>query len=97
MVTNLEDAVVIVEHAISHLVESPDSHKAINDACDILYTAHKTIISNIGVCFHCGDVYDRSKGSCPCDRRAPMLRVLQAIRKRVLEFLQEELKGEHRG
>jgi hypothetical protein len=32
-----------VEHAISYLLQSDLSHQEINEACDILYTAHRDI------------------------------------------------------
>lgn len=38
-----EKTLTLIEHAISHLLESPDSHAQVNDACDILYAAHKAI------------------------------------------------------
>lgn len=38
-----ETALTTIEHAISYLLESKESHSAINEACDVLYTAHKSI------------------------------------------------------
>ena len=38
-----EAALTILEHSISYLLISSASHSEINDACDILYAAHKSI------------------------------------------------------
>ena len=57
-----ELALMHIEHAISYLLQSADSHVDINDACNILYAAHKTIgptgeINDILQCTH-GDGWE---------------------------------------
>jgi hypothetical protein len=38
-----EQALTTIEHAISYLLTSNQTHAEINDACDILYAGHKAI------------------------------------------------------
>jgi hypothetical protein len=41
-----EFALTTLEHAISYLLQSSESHEAINEACNYLYAAHKAVGPN---------------------------------------------------